>query len=664
MSSTIARNISVSKGAPDRPLLFMSAAGLAAAAAQVIFLREYLSIFSGSELVIGVIFAFWLLAAAAGSHIGSVSAIGNWRPLSFLYIFSVVLGIVLLRASRLLFLPGVVVPPWAVTLIVLLTQSAAAFFGGCVFGRLARQGNGGRLYSAENAGAAAGLILVSVCVLLYCPNGGALAAALALFAVAAFMPHQDRQSKSAFVKTAFVYYAAAALLLACFLAIDPVSVRWKYAPQVDKVVNGRSGEIALAQSGKGNIFLNGTLYRAAMSLPSVEQAVHLPAAVHAGPLRRALVVGNTGQVRELTKYPGLSVVCCETEPVLAAGGCVCSAAEELAPEAGRPFDLVLLGCGMPSNVAESRFYTISFFRKMRALTDRAGVFSFTLPLSGNYLSRGERRLKDIMQTTLAGAFRHVLIVPGEGYTFIASDKPLALPAAPLVATDYLEAYTMASLTPERLAQANAAGGPAPVNTINRPFCLLAAEQQWLGLFGFPPAAAAAALAACFVLALIISPRTRAALSVGTSGFAAGVYSVALLLMYQFSHGTLYSQVAVLMVALTAGFAAGSFVRRFPFSDFLIGIYAALALTLLVVFPFPPLALFCVLHAGMGLLAGAQFVTRKGAASWGGLYAADLAGGVFGMALCSTLLVPYFGVTAVALGLGVLKCACGLFTLRK
>jgi len=642
----------------------MFAAGLAAAAAQVIFLREYLTIFSGSELVIGVVLALWLLAAAAGSYAGSVSASGNWRLLSFLYIFSVVLGVLLLRASRLLFLPGEVMSPWAVTLIVLITQSDAAFFGGFVYGRLACQGNGGRLYSAENAGAAAGLLLVSVCVLLYCPNGGALAIALALFAAAAFMPHQDSQSKSAPLRTALFYYAAAALLLACFLAIDPVSVRWKYAPQVDRVVNGRGGEIALVQSGGGSVFLNGTLYRAAMPLPFVEQAVHLPAAMHAGPLRRALVVGNAGQVRELGKYPGLSVVCLETEPALAAGGCACGAAEELTPEAGRPFDLILLGCGMPSSGAAGRFYTIAFFRKMRALTDSAGVFSFTLPLNGNYLSRGERRLKDIMQATLAGAFRHVLIVPGEGHTFIASDKPLALPAAPLVATDYLEAYTMASLTPERLAQANAAGGPAPVNTINRPFCLLAAERQWLGLFGFPPAAAAAALAVCFVIAVIISPRTRSALSVGTSGFVAGVYSVALLLIYQFSHGTLYSQVAVLMIALTAGFAVGSFVRRFPFSDFIIGLYAAAALTFLVVLPFPPLALFCVLHAGMGFLAGAQFVTRKGTASWGGLYAADLAGGVFGMALCSTFLVPYFGVTVVAAGLCLLKTAAGCFTLRE
>jgi hypothetical protein len=149
MSSATVRNTSASSGPPLR---FMAAAGLAAAAAQVIFLREYLTVFSGNELVIGLVFALWLLAAAAGSRAGGAFAFGKWRLLSFLYVVSVVLGVLLLRASRLLFLPGVVVPPWAVALIVLLTQSDAAFFGGLVYGRLARQGGGARLYLVENAG--------------------------------------------------------------------------------------------------------------------------------------------------------------------------------------------------------------------------------------------------------------------------------------------------------------------------------------------------------------------------------------------------------------------------------------------------------------------------------------------------------------------------------
>jgi hypothetical protein len=68
---------------------------------------------------------------------------------------------------------------------------------------------------------------------------------------------------------------------------------------------------------------------------------------------------------------------------------------------------------------------------------------------------------------------------------------------------------------------------------------------------------------------------------------------------------------------------------------------------------PPLALFLMMHAGMGVLAGAQFATRK-TPSWGRLYAADLAGGVLGTALCATVLLPLFGVSGVAMGLGAVK----------
>jgi hypothetical protein len=300
---------------------------------------------------------------------------------------------------------------------------------------------------------------------------------------------------------------------------------------------------------------------------------------------------------------------------------------------------------------------------MRDLADSAGVLSFTLPLSSNYLSAPERSLKEILQATLAGVFRHVLVVPGEGYTFVASDRPLAMPAAPLVQTAYLEAYTLPALTPERLEAANASSGDARPATLDRPLCLLPAQHQWLGMFSLPPAAAAAALAVLFIAAAALLPRTRAALSVATTGFTAGIYSVALLLMYQYSHGTLYSRVALLMVALTAGFAAGGLVRRFAFSDFIIGVYASSTLFVLVLLPFQPVALFCLFHAGMGFCAGAQFVTRR-TASWGGLYAADLAGGVLGMALCSALLVPLFGVAAVAAGLGLLKIVSGFFAARQ
>jgi hypothetical protein len=72
-------------------------------------------------------------------------------------------------------------------------------------------------------------------------------------------------------------------------------------------------------------------------------------------------------------------------------------------------------------------------------------------------------------------------------------------------------------------------------------------------------------------------------------------------------------------------------------------------------------LFYFLHAGMGVLGGAQIVSRSGT-GLGALYAADLFGGALGMALCSTLLVPLFGILPVAAGVGGMKIVVELVNL--
>jgi len=56
------------------PLL---ALGLTALVSQVIFLREFLSVFHGNELVIGIIFACWMLLTGTGALIGRSSQPGN-----------------------------------------------------------------------------------------------------------------------------------------------------------------------------------------------------------------------------------------------------------------------------------------------------------------------------------------------------------------------------------------------------------------------------------------------------------------------------------------------------------------------------------------------------------------------------------------------------------
>ena len=111
--------------------------------------------------------------------------------------------------------------------------------------------------------------------------------------------------------------------------------------------------------------------------------------------------------------------------------------------------------------------------------------------------------------------------------------------------------------------------------------------------------------------------------------------------------------SLLMMSLTSGFVLGTLMKRLKHYDLLIGLYCFVSLGLLSLMAYPPAVLFYCANILMGVLTGGQFVVIKKTPA-ASLYAADLCGGALGMALCSTVLVPVFGIIAVAGGLCVLK----------
>jgi len=387
-----------------------------------------------------------------------------------------------------------------------------------------------------------------------------------------------------------------------------------------------------------------------MQTPSLEQAVHIPLGERpkAG---RVLVIFNKGHTTELAKHTGLRVDVIETEPAFAS-----AASTVISPEMYKPdcrYGIVFVGAGIPRNAATNRFYTRSFFLRLKSMLADSGIVTFSLPFSENYLSPSEQRLYDALQTTLAAVFRNVLVFPGEGYTFMASDGPLTRAWNVRVSTRYLASSIIPAASEDRINKANLIPVHAYINTQNRPITLFLGLLSWLDLFSGGSMVACGFLALCIIIALWFVPKNRAALSVASSGMALGAYTVGLLLIYQSTYGALYSRISILLVALAAGFFAGAFVKKLPLSDAVIGLYCGATLALLAVVPNPLALFFYAFHAGAGLLCGAQIVSRKSAAL-GEMYAADLFGGAIGMAITSTILAPIVGLVPVAAGMFGIK----------
>jgi hypothetical protein len=637
--------------------------GLAAAALQCLYIREYLAVFLGNELVVGLALAGWLAAGGAGSLIGArFPRLITASTLAALIVAVAAGSLLLIRASRLPFAAGEAIPPLAILGVLLLTEAPLSFLCGYAFGAFSSATRDEALYGLESSGNAAGNVLVYLCVLANLAN--ALSAALGCAGLALICGRRLRP----------LGVALAAIVL--LVAADRASVAWKYASAPERVQYGREGEIAWQVNGRDTaVMVNGAVYRATVDKAYAEQATHLPLAERLG-ARRALVILDRGQRAELARYPSLRVDCIESEPLLAGPGSRITALESYRPT--QRYDVVLCGAGMPQSAAGGRYFSTAFYRRVAAMLSDSGVFAFTLPFSPNYLSRREQQLYDVILATLRAEFRDVWVVPGEGYTFMASMGALPRTLRPLVETSYLAPYILPGIDPERLAADNRPTPPGTrLNTSERPIVLLLGLQQWAEQYGLSLGLLALALGVALVASVILLPKSGAALSIGTSGVAAGVGSVGLMLLYQAEHGALYSHIALLLIALTCGFAAGGLAARSRaggrverlrqrwthWADLVIGIYCLAAVAGLCIGAVAPAPLFLLANFVLGLLCGAQFVAERRDAP-GVRYAADLLGGVFGTALAGTFLIPYFGALDVAAGVAALKAAAWVVRITR
>lgn len=620
-----------------RKLLFMCCTSLTGVTVQTVFLREYLAIFSGNEFIIGVTWALWMLAAAFGTFMG-IRVPFRKNLFSFLYIVSIITGLLVTRALPLFFSPGQILPPWSSIVCIVLTQSDTAFFGGLVFSALSQTIRTSSLYTWENFGSLIGLGVTSLLLIFNAPHVHILSIVILIFALAV------QRSK-------LHYLLFTILLLSVLQAVNSHSLSWKYSSRYTSITNGTSGEIA--QIGKDESLcwmLNNRIYKSATTLPAIEQSVHLPIAMSMTPVRSVLLIENTGQLKELQRYPTLKIDCIETEPLFRESGYRYITIMSIDTS---HYDLILCGASVPLTASDIRYFTDEFFKKVHDFTGQDGCFSFTLQLSENYLTPEEYSIKDNIHTTLKRSFSNVKIIPGYGYTFIASDKPLNWPVQPHVSTKYLEPFTLQSLTTDRISQAEKQNDTVSITTRNKPSLLLFTQKQWFSLTG-----TSISSLLIFTLLLIFAGFTfiqkdSNGISVATSGFTAGVYSIALMVMYQCTYGTLYSNLVLLMIALMLGFVVGSRCKHFSFSDLVIGLYASFSLIIIMLIPYSPLILYLLLNFVIGTLVAAQFVTRKDSRAER-LFASDLAGGVCGMLLCSSIIIPSIGINNLSIGLLVIK----------
>jgi spermidine synthase len=588
------------------------ALGVCALCAQAIFIREMLALFTGTELVIGLLLAGWLFWVGAGGLLGGRLVRRGSRFARFdLFAVSAALLVpattLLIRTGRgvIAGTPGAL-PPFVPALVLsLLAIAPFGFVYGTLYNiasSLWRRGPGGigggisRVYIWEAAGSLAGAALFSYALLPLLSQFQASLAIACIVMVVVVLPFSG-------LRPNVIHMSLVALFIAvCILfgpSLDRFSIRSIYSGySVERFHSSRYGELVVASRQEStSFFSSGSRLFSVPEPERTEEITHIPMLLHPEP-RDVLMIGGSlgGGWEEVAKHPSVRrITCLELDgdliELVGESDWHTPATEDsvlLQPGDGRffirttadRFDVIILRAPPPTNLQWNRYYTREFFEAAALALRSGGILALTHPSSENYLSPEQLRVLRTLERTLGGVFSNVLVLPGTTTHFCASDTALDEERILVrleqrgISTRFInEDFLPHRLSPGRkefLTTGMQSAGEMPVNSDMRPVLPLyelalegeRAGSRFMILFGklsgtpawLPPAVVAAILAVLFI---VVPGKGAATLCIWSVGFCSLLLQLLLLLAYQSFSGHLYHTIVLMTALFMGGMAIGA-----------------------------------------------------------------------------------------------------------
>jgi spermidine synthase len=674
------------------PLLVL---GFTALISQVIFLREFLSVFHGNELVIGIIFACWMLLTGTGSLIGRSDRIARRENNAHAAGF-ILLGLLpMLSVLVIRFLKNIVFPAGSmagVAGILIFSVSVLLVFcllSGFLFTRLtvvlSLKYNAnllGRSYAVESIGSIIGGLLFSFLLVYFLGTFQVLFLVVILnLSVAIAL---DRGSKRSFV---FAGLTASLIFVLVFILDLDIRSRSLLFPN-QTVLETRDtpyGNLVVTETGdQVTIYENGTPVSISADVGAAEEDVHYAMVQHCRPDTVLVLSGDlTGIASELAKYPIQHADYVELNPWITR---IRSAylnypdypwlniqhtdGRKFLKESRHAYDVILVNLPAPGTAQINRYYTTEFFQEVKMQLHPEGIISIALPGAENYVSTEAERLYSLMYNTLGKTFGNILVVPGQKTYFLASDAQLDIDIPGLIEhkgieTIYVNPYyiDLASLQ-ERSRQIEEIildGGL--INHDFRPRAYFLQLELWLSHFNTNYWMPVILLIILIMLAGLRSGPLET--GIFTAGFTGTAAELIILIGIQVVFGYIYLYLSIIVTVFMSGLAAGALLARkilgeITFLKFRSIQFVLAAIILLVAMAFlwiertqlPEILLhiiFVILTLIIAfvtglLFAAAAMLRRSGIASTTSrLYSTDLAGSAAGALFTAILLIPLLGL---------------------
>ncbi|MCD4783466.1 MAG: hypothetical protein K8T10_06510 [Candidatus Eremiobacteraeota bacterium] len=435
--------------------------GLSSTICQSILFREFLVIFYGNELILGVILFFWLIAITAGAIVYPLIAdrIRDYNRLflNLTFIFSIlpIALIPFIRMSRALSgTPyGQFMPFLSMVWISLIAIFPPGFLIGLTFPVgcriLGDKTAVARIYISESLGSLTGGVVFSFLLIRFLSTPFIASLILILFSGVIFAYHILARSHAGKIKRAAIFLVLFFTLISPFAAsyIDRTTLlaRWRTLIKDMPLLDSRDSpyqNLALTkQEDQYNVFFNG-IYGFSFPVEYDDAtAAHHILTQHPSP-KNILIIGEVtpGFIKETLKQPVESVTMVYLDPSLyEMMEPVLSKKEKKilqnprvkhAVSDGRLFvkntknkyDLIFLNMPDPSTAFINRYYTLEFFQEILRIMKPGAVVALNITSSENFLGKGSQ-IADYNTTiyrTVNKVFPYISMSPGTHTHFFAS----------------------------------------------------------------------------------------------------------------------------------------------------------------------------------------------------------------------------------------------------
>jgi len=444
--------------------------GFAATIAQILVLRELLTVFSGSELAVAVVLAAWLFWTGLGSVLGgkisqhlrnNLVLFGHLQSVSGVILTATVFLIRIARpllgvgAGELVTLAQMLIISFC-TLAPFCLLSGSLFSLACSLLAVLIPGwkrSPGLIYFLEGIGAGLGGLLFTL-VLIHHFNAIQIAAAVAMLLCLSGLALAVPAGHRLWLHSSVSFFFLLSLLVVQYFNanLDMSSRQWQWSGfrLVDSeetifghlVVVEKENQLSFFESGLWNFTVPDQL--------SAEETVHYALLQHPKPQSVLLIGGGVSEsLTEILKHPSVGEVAyVELDPRLIHLGKVHLPTRVTAAlqdprvsvhnQDGRVYlarnphlyDLILLNLPEPFTAQINRFYTSEFFQLAVSRLRRGGVFFFTASAAETALGPIQAKYLKLLHETALSVFADVVVFPGPTARFFCSNSARALTSQP------------------------------------------------------------------------------------------------------------------------------------------------------------------------------------------------------------------------------------------